>query len=231
VKTVPSRPLVAGVAATALLAGTMGTAHAITAKRPRAAAPVAAAVPARTGVTAPVRPMATPRWYRLKLQEQYQSTNYYCVPASSSMSLSTFGVKVDQGTLAKKMRTTTKGTGINSAASVIAGYIHPRRYDDKVVGDVVDHPTVLMDRVAYDVGSLRRAPVIQVWMEKLPWNKGKVVGRSIGHAIIAYGYDKSTGTITVFDPWRPTGGTHTLAASALARTLQAGAGMHYISRL
>jgi hypothetical protein len=182
-------------------------------------------------VAAPVRPAALPRSYRLKLHGQYQATTYYCVPASSAMSLATFGVKVSQAALADKMKTTAKGTGGNNAAKVMDGYIHPRRYDDKIVGDVVGRPAVLMERVSYDVGALRRAPVIQVWMEKLPWNKGKVDGHWIGHAIIAYGYNKPTGTITVFDPWRPTGGTHTLAASALAGTLQAGAGMHYISRL
>ncbi len=174
--------------------------------------------------------LALPRSYRLKLHGQYQTTNYYCVPASTSMSLSTFGVKATQADLAKRMRTTTKGTGGDVAAAVMDGYIHPRRYDDRIVGDVVGHPEILMQRISYDVGSLRRAPIIQVWMERLPWNQGKVQGQAIGHAIIAYGYDQQAGTITVFDPWRPTGGTHTLSASSLATALQSGAGMHYISR-
>jgi hypothetical protein len=174
--------------------------------------------------------LAMPRAYRLTLHEQYQATNYYCVPASTSMSLSTFGVKVSQATLARKMRTTTRGTGGDSAASVMDAYLHPRRFDDRIVGDVVGHPEILMQRVSYDVGSLRRAPIIQVWMERLPWNKGKLKGQGIGHAIIAYGYNQQAGTITVFDPWQPTGGTHTLSATSLATTLQSGSGMHYISR-
>jgi hypothetical protein len=215
--------------ATAVVVGTTGTARAVPAPPPTATR--IAAAPARPWVTVPLRPAALPRSYQLKLHGQYQATDYYCVPASSSMSLSTFGVNVSQSTLAEKMKTTVKGTGGKNAAMVIDGYLHPRWYDDRIVGDVVDRPRVLMERVSYDVGALRRAPVIQVWMEKLPWNKDKVNGHWIGHAIIAYGYNKSTGTITVFDPWRPTGGTHTLAASTLAGTLQAGAGMHYISRL
>jgi len=174
--------------------------------------------------------LALPRAYRLTLREQYQATNYYCVPASISMSLSTFGVKVSQVALAKKMRTTTRGTGGDSAASVMDAYLHPRRFDDRIVGDVVGHPEILMQRVSYDVGSLRRAPIIQVWMERLPWNKDKIRGQGIGHAIIAYGYNQQTGTITVFDPWQPTGGSHTLSATSLATTLQNGSGMHYISR-
>jgi Peptidase_C39 like family len=172
----------------------------------------------------------TPRSYRLVLREQYQATSYYCVPAATSMSLSTFGVQVSQDVLARKMKTTVRGTGGDIAASVMDSYLHPRRFDDRIVADVVGHPDILMQRVSYDVGSLRRAPIIQVWMERLPWNRGKIGGRWIGHAIIAYGYNQQAGTITVFDPWRPTGGTHTLPAKSLATTLQGGAGMHYISR-
>jgi hypothetical protein len=286
VKTVPNRPLVAGmtsmagVAAAALLAGATGAAQAATPVRPATTAPVATrpvparpvatrpvpakpvttrpvttrpdttrpgAAPATTqppvpaapgaggaardAVSVPLLPSATPRSYRLKISGQYQATNYYCVPAAGSMSLTTFGLKIAQGTLAQQMKTTLKGTGGNEAAKVLDGYLHPRRFDDRIVGDVVGRPSVLMERVSYDVGTLHRAPVIQVWMERLPWNKGKVVGRLIGHAIVAYGYNKAARTITVFDPWRPTGGPHTLPVSALAGTLQTGAGMHYISRL
>lgn len=232
-------PVVAITAvASAMLVGT-GTASAVvspppsTPARPAAIASASVRVvvghaPQATQVTAVTRAM--PRVYRLTLREQYQATDYYCVPASAAMSLSTFGVTVSQATLAQKMRTTTKGTGGDSAASVIDSYIRPRRFDDRVVGDVVGRPAILMQRVSYDVGSLHRAPVIQVWMEKLPWNQAIVRGRWIGHAIVAYGYDQRTGTITVFDPWRPSGGTHTLSARSLAMTLQSGAGMHYIAR-
>lgn len=188
------------------------------------------AQPAAPATAAARDVLALPRAYRLTIREQYQATNYYCVPASISMSLSTFGVKVSQAALAKKMRTTIRGTGGDSAASVMDGYLHPRRFDDRIVGDVVGHPEILMQRVSYDVGSLRRAPIIQVWMERLPWNKDKIRGQGIGHAIIAYGYNQQAGTITVFDPWQPTGGSHTLSATSLATTLQNGSGMHYISR-
>ena len=230
-----------GIAAVAALLVGASTAHAVVTPPPGLTAPttqatrIAQITQTTSGSLATratsILPAAMPRWYRLKLQEQYQWTNYYCVPASTSMSLSTFGVKVGQDALAKKMRTTTRGTGGDAAASVIDGYLHPRRFDDRVVGDVVDHPELLMQRVSYDVGTLRRAPVIQVWMERLPWNKDRLKGQWIGHAIVAYGYNQQAGTITVFDPWRPTGGTHTLSAKSLARTLQAGGGMHYISRL
>lgn len=173
-----------------------------------------------------------PGSYRLKVAGQFQATPFYCVPAAGAMSLSTFGVTATQGVLARQMATTrTRGTTGDNAARVIDGYIHPRHYDDSIVGDVVGSPTTLMNRVSYDVGALHRAPIMQVWMELLPWNRGRVRGRRIGHAIVAYGYDRWKGTITVFDPWRPTGGPHTLSASALATTLQSGSGMHYFSHL
>lgn len=229
----PCRGAMAGVTAiaAALLVGTE-TAHAVTAPSPE---PDVRAVVTSVSVTTQVRIASRvpemPRTFRLKLHEEYQSTNYFCVPAATAMSLWTFGVKVSQALLAQRMKTTTRGTGGDSAASVMDSYIHPRRFDDRIVADVVGHPEILMQRVSYDVGSLHRAPVIQVWMERLPWNQATLRGRWIGHAIVAYGYDQRAGTITVFDPWRPSGGTHTLSARSLAMTLQSGAGMHYIARV
>ncbi|GLY90877.1 C39 family peptidase [Actinoallomurus iriomotensis] len=223
------RPAV-GLAVAALLVGTSAPpAHATTAA-PNAVTSVTpvAWVSSATPATATLRAM--PRAYRLALHTQFQTTNYYCVPASTAMSLSTFGIKVSQDTLARKMKTTIRGTGGDNAAEVMDGYLHPRRYDDRIVADVVGRPQILMQRVSYDVGTLRRAPIMQVWMEKLPWNQGRLRGQWIGHAILAYGYDQTAGTITVFDPWRPTGGVHTLPARVLAKALQIGAGMHYISR-
>jgi hypothetical protein len=225
VKIVPGRGPAVGIAVAALLVGATATPQAV-ATPPRAAAHAVV-----TSVTVVSAVPGMPRSYTLPLREQYQATNYYCVPATTSMSLSTFGVKIGQVALAKRMRTTIKGTGGDNAASVMDAFLHPRRFDDRIVGDVVGHPDLLMQRVSYDVGSLRRAPIIQVWMDKLPWNRGKLKDRWIGHAIIAYGYNQVAGTITVFDPWRPTGGAHTLPAKVLAGTLQNGAGMHYISRL
>jgi hypothetical protein len=230
VKNAPGLRPAVGLAVAALLVGTSPPANAMTAARTTATTATAATwvTPPTTAATAGLRAM--PRAYRLALQAQFQTTNYYCVPASTAMSLSTFGIKVSQDTLARKMKTTIRGTGGDNAAEVMDGYLHPRRYDDRIVGDVVGRPQILMQRISYDVGTLRRAPIMQVWMERLPWNQGRLRGHWIGHAILAYGYDQNTGMITVFDPWRPTGGPHTLPAKVLAKALQSGAGMHYISR-
>ncbi|HZE34163.1 MAG TPA: C39 family peptidase [Actinoallomurus sp.] len=217
--------LAAGVAATV-----EGSRHTGTRKRSPLTAAVLPTRPPETPTPSPTHSAGPPGAYRLKLKGQYQWTNYYCEPASASMSLATFGIKVNQNKLARKMKTKVRGTTGDDAAYVIEHYIHPRHYSDTIVTDVSGHPKVLMSKVLYDVGTLHRAPVLQVYMERLPWNSGRGYGRKVAHAIVAYGYRTSNGTITVYDPWRPTGGTHTLSAKTLARALQPAGGMHYIER-
>lgn len=219
------RWIAACAASVALAAGSAAVAQGAAADSPRAAyAPHdAAAAPVR------VAPAAVPSSARLTFKEQYQVTTYYCIPASGAMSLSTFGLTVGQKTLAKKMKTTTRGTKGADATPVLNAYAKPHGYTYTTVYDVAGHPSTLLSRVAYDVGVLKKAPTIAVWMEKLPWNKGKVKGSRIGHGIVAYGYDEKTGTITVFDPWKATGGIHTVSAASLSGTLQT-AGMRYISK-
>ena len=191
----------------------------------------AQAAPAHGVVTKTETTVIAPLSYKLSLTGQRQQTNYYCVPASGSMSLSTFGFKVSQTILAKKMKTTTSGTSGNNATPVLNAYVKSRGYKYTSVTDVVGNSARLMSRVSNNVGVLHRAPTIAVWMEQLPWNKGKVKGTKIGHAIIAYGYNSLKGTITVYDPWKPTGGTHTISAKTLAGVLQSAGGMRFISKL
>ncbi|MGW6494132.1 C39 family peptidase [Nonomuraea angiospora] len=183
-------------------------------------------------VTATPKGLFTPLKYQLNLKGQRQETNYFCVPASSSMSLSTFGVNVSQSTLAKQMKTTASaGTKGKDAIPVVNAYLKSRGYKVTSPTDADGNAVVLMNRVSGNIGDLRRAPVLAVWMEQLPWNKGKIKGTRVGHAIIAYGYDKTAGTVTVYDPWKPTGGTHTIKASVLAGILQPGGNMYYVSKL
>ncbi|MBE1590272.1 C39 family peptidase [Nonomuraea angiospora] len=185
-----------------------------------------------SSVTATPKGLFTPLKYQLNLKGQRQETNYFCVPASSSMSLSTFGVNVSQSTLAKQMKTTASaGTKGRDAIPVVNAYLKSRGYKVTSPTDADGNAVVLMNRVSGNIGDLRRAPVLAVWMEQLPWNKGKIKGTRVGHAIIAYGYDKTAGTVTVYDPWKPTGGTHTIKAAVLAGILQPGGNMYYISKL
>lgn len=168
---------------------------------------------------------AAPNAARLSIKAVYQSTNYNCVPASSAISLGTFGINVTQETLAKKMGTTTSGTYDRTALPVINGYVNPLAYS-VWNADTTGNATNLLNWAAYDIGQMKRAPKIGVWMEKLPWNKG--MSGHFGHAILVYGYDKTAKTLTVWDPWKPTGGTHTLSAAALNATMQSG-GLSYVS--
>lgn len=214
-------PLAAPVAALALAAvgvvGTAGTADAAP-RPPRGDALVKAAPSLMAPKVAASAPAAAPASAKLSLTGQYQNTNYKCVPTSASMSLSTFGVFVSQDTLASKMGTTAaKGTSGSQALPVMNGYTDPLGYSYGFSS--ASTASTMMAQVSYDVGVLKRAPVLGVWMEKLPWNAG-MSGSKVGHAIIAYGYSTSAGTITVWDPWKPTGGSHTISAAKLAADMQ-----------
>ncbi|MEV0407116.1 FG-GAP-like repeat-containing protein [Actinoallomurus sp. NPDC050550] len=214
------RVLPVGSVAALILAGggLTSTANAAPAPPPGAnlvAKPGARAMAPQVTTTAAA---AAPASAKLSLKGQYQKTNMNCVPTSSSMSLSTFGVSVSQETLAKKMGTSpTKGTTGAQARPVLNSYADPLGYSYGFAD--ASTASSLMAKVSYDVGVLKRAPVLGVWMEKLPWNS-KMSGSKVGHAIVAYGYNRTAGTITVFDPWKSTGGTHTLSAKSLAADMQ-----------
>lgn len=216
-------PLVAPALALALaalgVAGTAGTADAAPAPRPpRGDAVVKASPSVMAPKVAASAAAKAPASAKLSLKGQYQNTNYNCVPTSASMSLSTFGVSASQNTLATKMGTTpSKGTSGNQALPVMNGYVDPLGYSYGFTS--ASTASTMMAKVSYDVGVLKRAPVLGVWMEKLPWNSG-MSGSKVGHAIVAYGYDSKAGTITVWDPWKSTGGAHTISAAKLAADMQ-----------
>lgn len=212
-------PLVASAAALALaaVAGTAGPANAAP-RPPRGDAVVTASPSLMAPKVAAAAAAAAPASAKLPLTGRYQNTNYNCVPTSASMSLSTFGVSVSQETLAAKMGTTpADGTSGNQALPVMNGYVDPLGYSYGFSS--ASTASTMMEQVSYNVGVLKRAPVLGVWMEKLPWNAG-MSGSNVGHAIVAYGYDRDAGTITVWDPWKSTGGTHTITAAKLAADMQ-----------
>ncbi|ADB34293.1 FG-GAP repeat protein [Kribbella flavida DSM 17836] len=181
--------------------------------RPKSATALAAAV------------AAAPTAAKVTIKGVYQSTNYYCVPASSSITLGTYGVTVSQATLAKEMGTTTAGTYSRTSLPVVNKYVNPLGYS-VWNAETTGNATNLLNWAAYDIGTLKRAPTIGVWMEKLPWNKG--MSGHFGHQILIYGYDLTKKTLTVWDPWKPTGGTHTLTAAALNATMQS-YGLAYVA--
>ncbi|MGI8329754.1 C39 family peptidase [Actinomadura scrupuli] len=181
-------------------------------------------------VTAAPKPAAAPSppvSVALKIRPEYQQNDIFCVPASSVMSLRTFGISTSQRTLAMKMHTKRPlGTYGDDAINVLNDYLAPVNFTVTNVTDVRD-PAVLMRRVVNNVGIHGRAPEIAVWTERLPWNKG--IPGHIGHVVLAYGYNSRARTITLWDPWRSTGGRHTISAKALARAVQHW-GMYYYSR-
>ncbi|TDE17943.1 hypothetical protein E1295_48225, partial [Nonomuraea mesophila] len=153
----------------------------LTSLTPAQASPTTPPATPTSSPTAGTKGLLSPLKYKVSLKGQYQKTNYYCVPASSSMSLSTFGVKVSQATLAKKMKTTSSGgTKGKNAIPVINTYLKSKGYKVSSTTDADGNSLVLMDRISTQVGELHKAPVLAVWMEQLPWNKGKVKGKKVG---------------------------------------------------
>ncbi|MEV5709919.1 C39 family peptidase [Actinoallomurus sp. NPDC052274] len=197
------------------------------ADRTRPIAAASAPAPTPSASTAPAVAVP-PVSHRLTMAKEYQATSYNCAPAAGVMSLSTFHIKVRQSVLARKMKTKyPKGTTGDNAMTALTRYLRDTPYSLTFDGWSGSGTEFIMKEVSYDVGVLRRAPLVAVWWERLPWNRGIGSRRKVGHLIVAYGYDRKKGTITVFDPWRPTGGAHTLRASALLKALQP-SGLYYI---
>jgi len=185
-------------------------------------------VPAAKG-TAAGAAVSAPAAATVPITGQYQRTDYWCVPASSSVSLATLGARVGQKRLAKQMKTTkaSGGTTFEDAMPVLDTYAAKHGYDYDWT-DVSTGAKVL-NAVAYDTGTLRKATVIGVWWKKLPWNKGLSNGTDVGHFVAVYGYDRAAKTIKVWDPWKATGGRHTLTATALSHAAQEH-GLAYITK-
>ncbi|GAA4630279.1 hypothetical protein GCM10023196_054980 [Actinoallomurus vinaceus] len=150
------------------------------------------------------------------------------MPAAAVVSLSTLGIKVSQSRFAAKMHMTRQGEyDGEDFYGAVNRYLHDTPYQVNNVGGPDSEPDFVMREVAYDVGVLQRAPMLSVWGERLPWHKGTERGRKVDHMVVAVGYDRSKGTVTVFDPWPDTGGVRTLPVATLARTLQIG-GLYFI---
>lgn len=215
--------VVTAVGVTAALALTSGAAAA---PSPKPANDARVPAVRHAAVASPSAAAAAPDSGTVTIKGQYQSTNYYCVPASSSVSLATFGVNVGQSSLAEQMKTTpSDGTSGANSLPVLNKYVLPKGYGYTFAD--VSSATKMLTAVAHDVGTLKRAPVLGVWMEQLPWNTD-MSGSKIGHAIVVYGYDKQQKTITVWDPWKPTGGTHTISAAKLSAVSQTN-GLDYVT--
>jgi len=176
----------------------------------------------------------SPARITLKINKVYQARPLWCAPTGASISLAKLGIKVGQKQLAKKMKTRSPyGTYDYDAVRVLNSYAQKKGYRFSLVYDV-HKPGRLAKRVVYDVGVLRKAVPLQVYMKRLPWYKGLIDGNP-GHLIIAYGYDKRAKTVTIWDPYNYyfNGGTHVVPLKKLANATQStrgAAGMFYLTK-
>jgi hypothetical protein len=191
----------------ALTGGILSTAALPAAARAAAPAPVSAQ-PA--GLPVP------PGQAAVAIKGQAQRTGYYCAPASGAVVLGAFGIARTQDRLAKEMKTDAKAgaTKRKNTLAVLNAYVAPKGYAFRLAY-AKDNPAALMLSVSQAVGVHKRPTIVAVLGDKLPWSKGK---RKVGHAIVAYGYDRSKGTVTVWDPngRRGATGRHVISAKALA---------------
>ncbi|MET7337946.1 C39 family peptidase [Nonomuraea sp. NPDC005650] len=150
------------------------------------------------------------------IKGQAQRTSYYCAPASASIVLGAFGVKLGQDRLAEEMKTSAaaRSTKREDAVAVLNEYVGPKGYRFRLAY-AKDDPAALMTQVSQAVGVLGRPTIVAVLGNRLPWSRKK---RDFGHAIVAYGYDTAKGTVTVWDPnpRRGATGTHVIPAKDLA---------------
>lgn len=175
--------------------------------------------PAAKG-TAAGRAVSAPTSATVPITGQYQQTDYWCVPASSSVSLDTLGTTVSQRTLAKEMKTTKEsgGTTFEDALTVLDKYATRDGYSYDWAD--VSTGSKVLNAVAYDTGTLKKATVMGVYWNKLPWNASQSGSTDVGHFVTINGYDKANKTIKVWDPWKESGGEHTITAAALSKAAQ-----------
>ena len=176
----------------------------------------------------------SPARLTLKIKKVYQPRPLWCAPAGASISLARLGISVNQKTLAKKMKTRSPyGTYDYDAIRVLNSYAGQKGYQFTLAYDA-NKPGRLAKRVVHNVGVLRKAVPLQVYMKRLPWYKGLIDGNP-GHLIIAYGYDKKAKTVTVWDPYNYyfNGGSHVIPLKRLAKATQStdgAAGMFYLTK-
>lgn len=150
----------------------------------------------------------------------------WCSPTSVQLSLRTFGVKVTQDTLAEQMNTDSVGTDAADLNRVYNGYLNDLGYEmNRVDGR---DPDVLMDAVAHDVGVLGKAVPMGISAAQASWID---TDSNFGHVVSVRGYDRSAGTITIWDPSADSyGGHHVVSVADLATASQKN-GLAFVTEL
>jgi len=179
--------------------------------------------------TSTVGPAHAATGVTLQLQAaQYQQHSWWCVSASAAIALAQEGVNVEQSTLAADFHTVDH-VGVYGDirpqldALAAPGYRFEYRPD-------TTSPLRLQSVLEYDVVTLRQPVMVAVDGAKLSWNSAYAGHGPQWHVEVAYGYDESTQTVTLWEVWGPTGGTHTIPLDQLAADLNPSAGVIEVIR-
>ena len=149
------------------------------------------------GSASSIQPAYSTGFRTLSVVVQQQATSYYCVPASSRVTLSAFISNLpSQGTLASQLGTTSSGTPMQNVPYVLNLYQSSNYYVLNSATSLAD----LQDRIQIDIQSYSAPLQNAVEMGLLPWYGGSIVGH---HDIATYGYDYApkVSNAYVYDPW------------------------------
>lgn len=165
-----------------------------------------------SGSASSIQPAYSAGSLTLSVVVQPQTTSYYCVPASSRVTLSAFISSLpSQDTLASQLGTTSSGTYMSNVPAVLNSYQSRNPYVFTSATSLTD----LQDRIQVDI-QLYTAPLQnQVQMGLLPWYGGTLLGH---HDIATYGYNyaPNVSNANVYDPWNdPRAGRKTITTPAL----------------
>lgn len=164
------------------------------------------------GSASSIQPAYSAGSLTLSVVVESQATSYYCVPASSRVTLSAFISSLpSQSTLASQLGTTSSGTYMSNVPAVLNSYQSRNYYAFNSTSSLTD----LRDRIQLDIQSYAAPLQNQVQMSLLPWYAGSLSGN---HDIATYGYYYATkvSNAYVYDPWTdPRAGRETIYTSDL----------------
>ncbi|MGW4671512.1 C39 family peptidase [Streptomyces sp. NPDC004324] len=134
---------------------------------------------------------------------QEQQNASYCGPAAVRAALSvTDSTPPSQATLASELGTTSSaGTPYNT----IAGVLNNRQSRNDYLTSTVTSGATIMANAKLSITKHSSVAILAVNTSGLPW-----AGGGNGHYLVIYGYNDSTGNLSVWDPQY---GNHTLSAS------------------
>ncbi|WP_442809944.1 C39 family peptidase [Streptomyces sp. W16] len=133
---------------------------------------------------------------------QEQQNAAYCGPAAVRAALSvTDSTPPSQATLAGELGTSSTGTSYATIASVL----NKRQSRNDYLASTVTSGATIMANAKLSITKHSSVAILSVNTSELPWSGG-----GNGHYLVIYGYNDSTGNLSV---WDPADGNHSLSAS------------------